>query len=116
MDFKTYLPSDVLTKVDRTTMSVSLEARVPFLDRDLVEYVFSLAEDEYFYNGELKTLLKKAYEDVIPKEVLYRKKQGFAIPGNYISEGNNTVYERLLKLEWKQLCNSLLDTDCLNMC
>jgi len=107
MDFKTYLPSDVLTKVDRTTMSVSLEARVPFLDRDLVEYVFSLAEDEYFYNGELKILLKKAYEDILPKKILYRKKQGFAIPYNYISEGNNTVFERLLKLEWKQLCESL---------
>ena len=107
LDFKTYLPSDVLTKVDRTSMSVSLEARVPFLDRDLVEYMFSLAEDEYFYGGELKTLLKKAYEEVFPQEILYRKKKGFAIPGNYISGGNNTVYERLLKLEWKQLCEAL---------
>ena len=107
MDFKTYLPSDVLTKVDRTTMSVSLEARVPLLDRDLVEYVFSLAEDEYFYNGELKTLLKKAYEDTLPKEILYRKKKGFAIPSSYISVGSNTVFEMLLKLEWKQLCNDL---------
>ena len=107
LDFKTYLPSDVLTKVDRTSMSVSLEARVPFLDRDLVEYMFSLAENEYFYDGELKTLLKKAYEDVFPRELLYRKKKGFAIPGNYVSGGNNTVYERLLKLEWKQLCEAL---------
>lgn len=107
LDFKTYLPSDVLTKVDRTSMGVSLEARVPFLDRDLVEYMFSLAEDECFYDGELKTLLKKAYEDVFSKEILYRKKKGFAIPGNYVSGGNNTVYERLLKLEWKQLCEAL---------
>ena len=63
--------------------------------------------DEYFYGGELKTLLKKAYEEVFPQEILYRKKKGFAIPGNYISGGNNTVYERLLKLEWKQLCEAL---------
>lgn len=107
MDFKTYLPSDVLTKVDRTAMSVSLEARVPFLDRELVEYVFSLAEDEYFYDGELKTLLKKAYEEVLPKEILYRKKMGFAIPAKYIRSGNNTIYERLLKQEWKELYDKL---------
>lgn len=108
IDFKTYLPSDVLTKVDRATMSVSLEARIPFLSRNLVEYVFSLAEDEYFYDGELKTLLKKAYEDVLPKEeILYRKKKGFSIPKGYIPRGSNTIFEKLLKVEWKQLCDVL---------
>lgn len=107
LDFKTYLPGDVLTKVDRATMSVSLEARVPFLDRELVEYMFSLAENEYYYQAELKTLLKKAYEDVFPKEILYRDKKGFAIPESYIAHGRNTVYEKLLKLEWAQLCESL---------
>ena len=108
LDFKTYLPGDVLTKVDRTAMHVSLEARIPFLDRELVEYMFSLAEDEYFYDNELKTLLKKAYEDVLPGEILYRKKKGFAIPAKYVASGNNTVYERILKLEWKQLCDAVL--------
>ncbi len=108
LDFKTYLPSDILTKVDRATMSVSLEARVPFLDRDLVEYVFSLAEDEYFYDGELKILLKKAYEDIFPKEIFYRKKMGFVIPGKNIALGSNTIFERLLKVEWKSLCDGLL--------
>lgn len=108
LDFKTYLPSDILTKVDRATMSVSLEARVPFLDRDLVEYVFSLAEDEYFYDGELKTVLKKAYEDIFPKEILYRKKMGFVIPEKNIALGSNTIFERLLKAEWKSLCDGLL--------
>ena len=89
-------------------MHVSLEARIPFLDRELVEYMFSLAEDEYFYDNELKTLLKKAYEDVLPGEILYRKKKGFAIPAKYVASGNNTVYERILKLEWKQLCDAVL--------
>lgn len=103
LDFKTYLPGDVLTKTDRAAMRVSLEARVPFLDRDLVEYIFALAEDEYFYGNELKTILKKAYEDVLPKDILYRRKQGFAVPGNYISVGNCTSFERLLKSEWKNL-------------
>ncbi len=103
LDFKTYLPGDVLAKTDRAAMRVSLEARVPFLDRDLVEYVFSLAQDEYFYGNELKTILKKAYEDVLPGDILYRRKQGFAVPGNYISAGNCTSFERLLKSEWKNL-------------
>ena len=108
LDFKTYLPGDVLTKTDRTAMRTSLEARVPFLDRDLVEYVFSLAQDEYFYGNELKTILKKAYEDVLPEDILYRKKQGFAVPDNYIGVGNCTSFERLLKSEWKDMCGILL--------
>jgi asparagine synthase (glutamine-hydrolysing) len=101
LDFKTYLPSDILTKVDRTSMSVSLETRIPFLDRKLVEYVFSLADDECFYGNELKTLLKKAYEGIFPNEILYRKKKGFSIPNNYISQGADTRYVTILKQEWK---------------
>lgn len=101
LDFKTYLPSDILTKVDRTSMSVSLETRIPFLDRELVEFVFSLAEDECYYDNELKTLLKKAYEVILPSEILYRKKQGFSVPNNYISQGSDTKYVTILKQEWK---------------
>lgn len=107
LDFKTYLPGDILTKVDRTSMSVSLEARVPFLDRELVEYVFSLAEDECYYNGELKTLLKAAYEDVLPKDILYRKKKGFSVPNAYIPQGSDTKYSFILKQEWKELVSDV---------
>ncbi len=101
LDIKTYLPSDILTKVDRTSMSVSLETRIPFLDRELVEHVFSLAEDECFCGNELKTLLKKAYESILPPEILYRKKQGFSVPNNYISQDSDTKYVTILKQEWK---------------
>lgn len=103
LDFKTYLPGDILTKVDRTSMSVSLETRIPFLDRELVEYVFSLAEDECYYAGELKTLLKKAYEGILPHEILYRKKQGFSVPDNYIMQGADTKFVTILKQEWKEV-------------
>ncbi len=107
LDFKTYLPGDILTKVDRTSMSVSLEARVPFLDKDLVEYVFSLAEDECFYDRELKVLLKRAYEDVLPKDILYRKKRGFSVPNHYISQCSETKFATILKQEWKELVSEI---------
>lgn len=107
LDFKTYLPGDILTKVDRTSMSVSLEARVPFLDKDLVEYVFSLAEDECFYDRELKVLLKRAYEDVLPKDILYRKKRGFSVPNRYISQCSETKFATILKQEWKELVSEI---------
>lgn len=105
LDFKTYLPGDILTKVDRTSMSVSLEARVPFLNRKLVEYVFELAEDECCSSDCLKQLLKEAYKNIIPDEILYREKKGFAIPDNYvhISSGCGTKYEEILKKEWPKL-------------
>lgn len=105
LDFKTYLPSDILTKVDRTSMSVSLEARVPFLNRKLVEYVFGLAEDECCSPQCLKQLLKEGYDGIIPDEILYRKKWGFSIPGSYLRVSRNcqTVYEEILKREWHEL-------------
>ena len=105
LDFKTYLPGDILTKVDRASMNVSLETRVPFLERNLVEYVFSLAEDEVYYDNELKAILKKAYEKEIPMEILYRKKKGFSIPSNYVAENNETKYMAILRQEWTYLAS-----------
>lgn len=107
LDFKTYLPSDILTKVDRTSMSASLETRIPFLDRKLVEYVFSLTEDECFYDNELKILLKRAYKGILPNEILYRKKKGFSIPDNYIIQATDTKYATILKREWKSVVASV---------
>lgn len=83
LDFKTYLPGDILTKVDRTSMAVSLEARVPFLSRKLIEYAFSLSEDECSTIDNLKQCLKEAYKDVLPTSLLHRKKRGFSIPPIY---------------------------------
>lgn len=79
-DFHHYLPGDVLTKVDRTTMAVSLEGREPMLDHRLVEFAFRLPA--HLRRGDLgsKHLLKKILYRHVPRELVDRPKQGFAIP------------------------------------
>ena len=80
LDLKTYLPGDILTKVDRMSMANSLEARVPLLDHPLVEFACSLPPDLRFREGTTKYLLKRALEGRVPANVLTRPKQGFAVP------------------------------------
>ena len=75
-----YLQDDILTKVDRASMMVSLEVRAPFLDNDLVEYARKLPHQFKLRNGETKYILKKALEPILPKSILYRKKKGFGVP------------------------------------
>lgn len=80
MDYKTYLVDDILTKVDRATMSVSLEGREPLLDHRLFEFVSQLP-DEYKYSlKEKKIILKDIVHDFIPKEMIDRPKSGFTVP------------------------------------
>ena len=83
LDFKTYMHEAVLTKVDRTSMSVSLEARVPLLSRELIEFMFTLPSDLIFKDNKLKGLAKYAYKDILPEAILSKEKQGFSIPTNY---------------------------------
>ena len=99
LDFKTYLPEDVLTKVDRVSMAVSLETRVPLLSRKIMEFSFSLSEEDRLPNGELKGILKKAYEEEVGRSILYRKKMGFSMPYNFFRKGES-VQEQLLKDLW----------------
>jgi asparagine synthase (glutamine-hydrolysing) len=80
LDLKTYLPGDILTKVDRASMAHALEVRVPLLDHPLVEWVSGLPPSLKLRGGEGKYLLKKALEPHLPHEVLYRPKMGFAVP------------------------------------
>jgi asparagine synthase (glutamine-hydrolysing) len=80
LDFHTYLPDDIFTKVDRVSMSVALECRVPFMNRELVEFAFSLPEDIIYYNNQKKGLLKYAYKGILPENILHRTKRGFNIP------------------------------------
>lgn len=80
VDLETYLPGDILTKVDRTTMAVSLEARVPFLDCDLVDFAFQLPGSLRVTANEGKRLFRRAIKGLIPESVLSRPKQGFEIP------------------------------------
>ena len=80
VDFHTYLPDQVLTKVDRATMAVSLEARVPLLGTKLVEFAFNLPENIRYAGGRLKGALKDTYRQVLPSAILERDKRGFSIP------------------------------------
>lgn len=79
-DLKTYLPGDILTKVDRASMAKSLEVRVPLLDHDLVQWLATLPSSIKLKGREGKYLFKKALEPHLPNEVLYRSKMGFAVP------------------------------------
>ncbi|TAM61112.1 MAG: amidotransferase 1, exosortase A system-associated [Rhodanobacter sp.] len=80
LDLKTWLPGDILTKVDRASMAHSLEVRVPLLDHRLVEWASSLPPGLKLKGGTGKYLLKKALEPDLPHEVLYRTKMGFRVP------------------------------------
>jgi asparagine synthase (glutamine-hydrolysing) len=80
LDLKTYLPDDILTKVDRASMSVALEVRPPLLDHHLVEYVASIDPEIRTPGGRLKHIFKRAVEGIVPEEILGRAKKGFSIP------------------------------------
>ncbi len=80
LDMKTYLVGDILTKVDRASMAHSLEVRVPLLDHKLVEWISGIPASLKLHNHEGKYILKKALEDYLPDDVLYRNKMGFAVP------------------------------------
>lgn len=79
-DFQHWLPGDILTKADRTSMAVSLEAREPLLDYRLVEFAASLPASMRLRGGQGKWLMKKAMERYLPRNVLYRPKMGFVTP------------------------------------
>jgi len=80
LDMKTYLPGDILTKVDRASMAHALEVRVPLLDHKLVEWISGLPPEMKLRGSEGKYIFKRSMEKYLPHDILYRKKQGFAVP------------------------------------
>jgi asparagine synthase (glutamine-hydrolysing) len=80
VDVHTQLPDDILMLTDKMTMAASLECRVPLLDHDLVELASKIPAGVKVAGGELKSLMKQALSDVLPREVLFRQKRGFGAP------------------------------------
>lgn len=80
LDMDTYLPGDILCKVDRASMKYSLEARCPFLDKDVMEFSLGLPLEYKMKDGELKRILKEITYNYIPKKLMDRPKQGFCVP------------------------------------
>jgi asparagine synthase (glutamine-hydrolysing) len=80
IDIKTYLVGDILTKVDRASMANSLEVRVPLLDHEFIEWAAGLPPGLKLKGGEGKQILKKAVARLVPRDVVYRPKMGFAVP------------------------------------
>lgn len=97
VDTLSYLPDDILTKVDRMSMAVSLETRVPFLDKEVVELAFQVPDSLKIRDGQSKWILKKIAERYLPMASVYRPKEGFSVPlKHWIMSGNRGLMEELL--------------------
>ena len=80
VDYQTYMLDDILQKVDRATMSTSLEGREPFLDQNIIEWAAKLPSDYKYYKGEKKYILKQIVHKYLPAKMMERPKMGFGIP------------------------------------
>ena len=80
LDINFYMAEDILTKVDRASMAVSLEVRAPFLDPRVAEFAAQLPFEYKLKGSKSKYILKKAVESLLPKNILHRPKKGFGIP------------------------------------
>src|SRR3954452_17812620 len=97
-DFETYLPDDVLTKVDRMSMAHSIESRVPLLDNRVIEFAATLPAHFKIANGRRKHILKESVRSLLPPGIADRRKQGFGVPlGVWFRGGLTDVFSDVLK-------------------
>jgi asparagine synthase (glutamine-hydrolysing) len=98
LDLMTYHPDDILQKVDRAAMSVSLETRVPYLDHNLVEFIMSLPLEMKIRNGSSKWILRQVLDRHVPRQLMERPKMGFSVPvGDWIKGDMREWAESLLE-------------------
>jgi asparagine synthase (glutamine-hydrolysing) len=102
VDLNLRLPELLLMRVDKMSMAVSLEARVPFLDHEFVALAMSIPEAVKTRNGVLKSILKKAVRGVIPDDIIDRKKQGFGVP---VREWYDAKFGQYLLKRLKEFCD-----------
>jgi asparagine synthase (glutamine-hydrolysing) len=109
VDMETYLPGDLLVKMDIATMAHSVEARSPFLDHHLLEFAARLPGELKLRNGGGKRVLKAALRDILPAEILERPKMGFGVPLKHWFRGELSGLPRELLLDPGARCRDYLD-------
>lgn len=112
-DQMTYLPNDLLVKVDIASMANSLEARSPFLDHKVIEFAASLPENLKMRGFETKSLLKKAAARLVPPDVIYRRKMGFGVPVGKWFRGEMKNFVREVLLSEKSLKRGIVKAEML---
>jgi asparagine synthase (glutamine-hydrolysing) len=113
-DLMTYLPNDLLVKVDIASMANSLEARSPFLDHKLIEFAASLPEALKMRRFATKSLLKKVAARLVPSEVVYRRKMGFGVPLGKWFRGPMKAFVSEVLLSEKALNRGIIRPDALD--
>ncbi len=110
-DIKTYLPLDILTKVDRMSMANSLEVRVPLLDHKLLEFAATIPADMRLKEGRTKHIFKEAMRGKLPENIIDRRKQGFAVPLEHWFRGDLNGFVRELLLSDRCLARGIFNAD-----
>ena len=97
LDFETYLPEDVLTKVDRMSMAHSIESRVPLLDNEVIDFAASLPAHFKISGATRKHVLKEVLRTMLPPSIINRRKQGFGVPlGAWFRGGLTSIFADVL--------------------
>jgi asparagine synthase (glutamine-hydrolysing) len=111
MDMLQYLPEDILVKVDRSGMFYSLESRIPILDRDVMEFAWSLPQEYKYADGVTKRILKEVLYRYVPREMMERPKKGFSVPlEKWLREGPMHTWARELMSDAASRAEAYIDT------